>query len=502
MARRITNHRESLARPVARGISRTIALGIAACIAVGAFAVVETVPAQAQVPMDSGTTVMGRPAVTAKQLADYYYSKKGRDFARIPTLDGDVERLAEIFISEGTKDGVRGDIAFMQSMLETGWLEFKDYGQIRPDFNNFAGMFAYDGRPIGTTCAAEEAEEAAGGLKSRCFDSPEIGVRAQIHKLRSYADSSVANVSGRLGYAPSYSRGKAPFWEQFGGASGIAIWATAPDYGTYILDKMYFPMLSRLGVTLPCQPAGANGAGTVGEGYWVVTANGTARSFGSATSLGTAGTDGVVDVAGAPGGAWLATAEGAVRRTGSAPDHGSLAGARIGASVVAIVPTAPGDGYWLVTADGSVYPFGAARDVGTLGREVLRSPVIDAEATVDGQGLWLLLADGAVRPIGTASDYGSPTAATRQVVAFSRTASGAGYVMVTASGRVVAFGDAIRRGDLTGCGFGPVIDIDATSSGDGYWITTESGRVFAFGAARYHGAPSRLDDVVAFAPVA
>lgn len=490
MARRIATRARVVARCVV-GATVLVAVGLGAA------------PTRAQVPMDSGTTVMGRPAVTAKQLADYYYSKKGRDFARIPTLDGDVQRLAEIFISEGNKDGVRGDIAFMQSMLETGWLEFKDYGQIRPEFNNFAGMFAYDGRPIGTTCAAEEAEEAAGGLKSRCFDSPELGVRAQIHKLRSYADPSIANVSGRLGYAPTYSRGKAPFWEQFGGASGIAIWATAPDYGSYILDKMYLPMLSRLGVTLPCQPTGANGAGTSGDGYWVVTANGTARNFGAAPALGTAGTSAVVDIAGAPGGgAWLATADGVVRRAGGAADHGSLSGARIGASVVAVVATPSGDGYWLVTADGSVYPLGGARNVGTLGREVLRSPVIDAEATIDGRGLWLLLGDGDVKTLGTATSYGGASTATRQVVAFARTATGSGYFMVTATGRVIAFGDATNQGDLTGCGFGPVIDIDATSSGNGYWITTESGRVFAFGAARYHGTPGSLNGAVAFAPMA
>ena len=481
-------------RKFAPACATTLAgLGLLAALAV------PVPPANAQVPMTSGTSVMGRPAVTARQLADYYYSKKGYDFARLPTLDGDVERLAKIFIDEGRNDGVRGDIAFMQTMLETGWLEFKDYGQIRPTFNNFAGMFAYDGRPIGTTCAAEEAEEAAGGLKSRCFDSPELGVRAQIHKLRSYADASVANVSGRLGYAPSYSRGKAPYWEQFGGASGIAIWATAPDYGNYILTKMYLPMLNRLGITLPCQPSGANTSGTSGNGYWVITSAGRSYEFGAATRRGGAAAAGaehpVVDIAAAPdgGGYWQLTTDGEVWAFGSAVHLGSLGRARLGTPAVAIVETPSGDGYWIVTADGGVYPFGDADDVGNLGREVLRATIVDADRTADGQGMWLVFDDGSLRALGTAVLHGTPAevGATSPPVAIGRSASG-GYVVVTARGRVLAFGDARRVGDTAGCGLPNAVDIDTAPSGDGYWVTLESGEVFAFGTARNYGSPTTL----------
>lgn len=464
-------------------------------------------PASGQVPMDSGTTVMGPSTLTAKQLGDYYYSRKGHDFARIPTLDGDVQRLAKVFIDEGKKDGVRGDIAFMQSMLETGWLEFKDYGQIRPAFNNFAGMFAYDGRPIGTTCAAEEAEEAAGGLKSRCFDSPELGVRAQIHKLRSYADPSVANVSGRLGYAPSYSRGKAPYWEQFGGKSGIAIWATAPDYGDYILTKMYLPMLQRLGLSMPCSGSGAT-SGTSGAGYWVVGPEGNSSAHGSAPELGAAADRGakapVVDVAAHPGGRgyWQVTASGGLFVFGSARSFGSLANAKIASPVVAISATPSGNGYWLATADGAVFPFGDAGDHGSLIRQVLRSPVIDLERTIDGGGYWLLQGDGSIHPFGNAGEHSSPKqrGTANSVVALTGDLSGNGYFVLTAHGRVQAYGAAVRSGDIYGCDLGTAVDIQAAPSGSGYWVTTAKGNVLAFGSAKNLGSPESLaGGAVAFA---
>jgi hypothetical protein len=505
--------------PIARGRSPFVAVtGALLALVVAAASVLiavwalpasaQVAPAAAPLELDFGTSVMGPSTVTAKQLADYYYSKKGHDFARIPTLDGDVQRLAAVFISEGKKDGVRGDIAFMQSMLETGWLEFKDYGQIRPDFNNFAGMFAYDGRPIGTTCAAEEAEEAAGGLKSRCFDSPELGVRAQIHKLRSYADPSVANVSGRLGYAPTYSRGTAPYWEQFGGASGIAIWATARDYGDYILTKMYFPMLQRLGVTMPCVPAGSTVTGTSGSGYWVVGRSGASSVHGTAPALGAAVDAGaktaVVDVAANADGSgyWQATEGGGVYAFGGAESFGSLANAKIASEVVGITSTPSGEGYWLATSDGAVFPFGDADDHGSLITEVLRSPVIDIERTSDGAGYWLLQGDGAIHAFGNAGAIESPKSrgTERGVIALTRTATGKGYYVLTLHGRVQAYGDAVRAGDIYGCGLGAAVDVQAARTGTGYWITTASGTVFAFGTASYLGGPSTLDGgAVAFA---
>ena len=88
--------------------------------------------------------------------------------------------LAQIFINEGNSEGVRGDIAFVQSMLETGWLSFSG-SQIPPDAYNYAGIYAFDGRTGLTTCAHGDS------APSRCMGSPQHGVLAQIQLLRSYA---------------------------------------------------------------------------------------------------------------------------------------------------------------------------------------------------------------------------------------------------------------------------------------------------------------------------
>ncbi len=460
----------------------------------GVMLAVWTLPSSAQVPMASGTSVMGPSTLTATQLADNYYAKKGYNFARIPNLNGDVKRLAEIFIAEGNADGVRGDIAFMQSMLETGWLEFKDYGQIRPDFNNFSGILAYDGRPIGTTCEAEAAIEAAGGYKSRCFATPALGVRAQIHKLRSYADASVANVAGRSSYAPSYSRGMAPYWEQFGGSTGIAIWATAPDYGNYILNNMYIPILNRLGLTMPCAALN-NPDGTVGSGYWVVDSTGVATERGTAGVLTTSGgsepSDAVVAVAARPDGLgyFEVTRSGRVHSYGSASSFGSIPQSRIGSPVVGIEATASGNGYWIATADGSVFPFGDAVDHGSLSRTVLRSQVVEITKTPGARGYWLLQEDGSIHAFGMAHDFGSPRddGSTQEVVALAASASGDGYFVVTASGSVQAFGDALAEGDTSGCELGRAVDIAVARTGNGYWILTADGTVAAFGDAKHFG---------------
>ena len=48
-----------------------------------------------------------------------------------------------MYLEEGQAEGVRGDIAFMQSIIETGWFSFG--GRVPPEANNFSGLGATDG---------------------------------------------------------------------------------------------------------------------------------------------------------------------------------------------------------------------------------------------------------------------------------------------------------------------------------------------------------------------
>ena len=112
--------------------------------------------------------------------------------------------LAQIFISEGALEGVRGDMAFVQAVLETGGFFYSDNGQIRPEFNNYGGINANDGRRKGTTCADEVLDLP---LESRCFPTPQIGVRANIHLLRGYADPLSRNLPTASGCHPRTASG-------------------------------------------------------------------------------------------------------------------------------------------------------------------------------------------------------------------------------------------------------------------------------------------------------
>ncbi len=68
--------------------------------------------------------------------------------------------LIPLYLSEGKAEGVRGDIAFAQSCLETGNFGFSG-SAVTLDQNNFCGM--------GVT---------SNGMKGNFFDTPQLGIRA------------------------------------------------------------------------------------------------------------------------------------------------------------------------------------------------------------------------------------------------------------------------------------------------------------------------------------
>ena len=117
----------------------------------------------------------------------------------VPSLHNNIAALAQTFIDEGRIEGVRGDIAFVQSILETGWFGFVG-SQIPPDANNFAGINAFDGRTGLPNCKNGDA------APSRCFATAKLGVHTQMQLLRSYADATTKNLPHRLISAPVRSR--------------------------------------------------------------------------------------------------------------------------------------------------------------------------------------------------------------------------------------------------------------------------------------------------------
>lgn len=143
------------------------------------------------------TAIMGKAQATAQQMALFCRSKNST-----PQLTScSLEQLAEMFIEEGEAEGVRGDVAFAQSLHETGYFKFG--GIVLPTQNNYAGIGALNGNATGQAAS---------------FPDPRTGVRAQIQHLKAYASTeSLVNecVDPRFSLV---ARGVAPYVEWLGAA--------------------------------------------------------------------------------------------------------------------------------------------------------------------------------------------------------------------------------------------------------------------------------------------
>ncbi|MCY6959784.1 glucosaminidase domain-containing protein [Clostridium brassicae] len=161
-------------------------------------------------------SIIGKEELSAEQMAKFVLNHNPT-----PKLSVDIYQLAKIFLEEGEIEGVRGDIAFCQSIKETGY--FKYGGQVLPEQNNYAGIGALNNSPVGKGAWFKEARE---------------GVKAQIQHLKGYATTEelksecvdpryfILKECGLLGVAPN--------WEDLNGR-----WAVpGNNYGQEII-KIY-----------------------------------------------------------------------------------------------------------------------------------------------------------------------------------------------------------------------------------------------------------------------
>ena len=141
------------------------------------------------------TAIMGEARATAQQMALYCRSKN----AEPKITSCSLEELAEMYLEEGKAEGVRGDVAWAQSLHETGFFKFG--GIVQPGQNNFAGIGALNGNAKG---------------QAATFPDPRTGVRAQIQHLKAYASKEPlvnACVDPRFSLV---ARGSAEFVEWLG----------------------------------------------------------------------------------------------------------------------------------------------------------------------------------------------------------------------------------------------------------------------------------------------
>jgi hypothetical protein len=165
--------------------------------------------------------VMGDAWLTADQLAAWYHSTGASPNLAAGTT---IEDLARFYIEEGQAEGVRGDLAFAQGVVESAYFSVA-VG------NNYSGIGACD------SCS-----------RGFSFQSPRDGVRAQIQLLRNYADpdSRAANlkyqpvkglypedqVAAAHAYDSFFLKGKAPLWNLMGSGN----WATDTGYAQKIVE--------------------------------------------------------------------------------------------------------------------------------------------------------------------------------------------------------------------------------------------------------------------------
>ena len=181
------------------------------------------------------TAIMGKAQATAQQMALFCRSKNST-----PQLTScSLEQLAEMFIEEGEAEGVRGDVAFTQSLHETGYFKFG--GIVLPTQNNYAGIGALNGNATGQAAS---------------FPDPRTGVRAQIQHLKAYA-STEALVNECVD--PRFSlvaRGVAPYVEWLGAADnpqGCGWAVPGAGYGANIV-KLLGQIMAQETPQAPAEP--------------------------------------------------------------------------------------------------------------------------------------------------------------------------------------------------------------------------------------------------------
>ena len=161
--------------------------------------------------------IIGKSECTASQMAQYLINKN-------PNAKSWALEYAKLYLEEGEIEGVRGDGAWIQSCKETGNFAFTGGTAVTFDQNNFCGL--------GVTKK---------GMKGHSFDTPRLGIRAQIQHLKAYATTAPLKnpcIDPRYKYV---TKGCAPRFEDLAGK-----WAV-PGYNTNLASSLQDAMNKKIG---------------------------------------------------------------------------------------------------------------------------------------------------------------------------------------------------------------------------------------------------------------
>lgn len=167
--------------------------------------------------------IMGESPVTVQEMVDYF-NASGKEYPAEQLSEGgadSIETFCQMYYDEASAEGVRPEVAFAQTMKETGFLQYG--GDASIEQFNFAGL--------GTT---------GGGVPGNSYPDVRTGIRAQIQHLKAYATSDPLIqecVDDRYEYV---KKGAAPYVEWLGqqeNPEGLG-WATGDNYGYDIVNMI------------------------------------------------------------------------------------------------------------------------------------------------------------------------------------------------------------------------------------------------------------------------
>src|SRR5262249_37988794 len=156
-------------------------------------------------PAPTSPSILGQSVLSGSEMARWFASTHRKAHTTVP-----IPQLANDYAAASQQTHVRADLAFAQSVVETGFFSFPKGGQLVPKDNSFAGTGACD------TCAHGWA-----------FPNALTGVTAQMQLLDAYASTQrvPTNLIGDVGVG-----GCCPTWIELAGT-----WASSLQYGISIM---------------------------------------------------------------------------------------------------------------------------------------------------------------------------------------------------------------------------------------------------------------------------
>ena len=172
---------------------------------------------------DGQYPIMGSSNITVQEMVDYF-NASGEEYPAEELSEGgadSIETFCQMYYDEATAEVVRPEVAFAQTMKETGFLQYG--GDASIEQFNFAGL--------GTT---------GNGVPGNSYPDVQTGIRAQIQHLKAYATADALNqecVDDRYEYV---KKGSAPYVQWLGqqeNPEGLG-WATGDNYGYDIVGMI------------------------------------------------------------------------------------------------------------------------------------------------------------------------------------------------------------------------------------------------------------------------